>query len=57
MTVEELKRQIILELVRLIERDAVRHRFSGRGEEFEDLMYVAATVKRYAATATEEAER
>lgn len=39
----------IVELVRRIERDAVKHRFSGHGEEFENLMYVAATVKRYAA--------
>ncbi|GGA55962.1 hypothetical protein GCM10007416_31440 [Kroppenstedtia guangzhouensis] len=47
----------IVELVRRIERDAVRHSISGRLEEWEDLMHVAATVKRYAATAAEEAGR
>lgn len=45
------------ELVRRIERDAVKRRISGRLEEWEDLMHVAATVKRYAATAAEEAEQ
>lgn len=46
----------IQELVRRIEIDAVKCQSRGHFEEFEDLMFVADTVKRYSVAMAKEEE-